>query len=177
MERSRPKDTKKRSGRRSADRAQNDNADPEGVDAVKSGTTANVVETEEAVTSSTTATAVEDEEAESAKAEGQSKAMSVTVQDIEGDGSLVSNGAQSMDERLRRLRQWMAKKGGAEPAEPTATGSTATDTLKSAASTLRAAVKGIGGKEPVQMCNGHTFREGEGGSCHGIRGGVCSLSQ
>ena len=146
MERSRPKDTKKRSGRRSADRVQNDNADPEGVDAVKSGLTVDAVETEEAVTSSTTTTAVEDEEAESAKAEGQSKAMSVTVQDIEGDGSLVSNGAQSMDERLRRLRrprQWMANKGGAEPAEPTATGSTATDTLKSAASTLKAAVKGM----------------------------------
>ena len=92
--------------------------------------------------SSTTATAVEEEAAESAEAEGQSKAMSVTVQDIEGDGSLISDRARSMDERLRRLRQWMAKKGGAEPAEPTTTGSTASDTLKSAASTLNA-VKGM----------------------------------
>ena len=109
---------------------------------MKSGETANVVETEKAVMSSTTATAVEEEAAESAEAEGQSKAMSVTVQDIEGDGSLISDRARSMDERLRRLRQWMAKKGGAEPAEPTTTGSTASDTLKSAASTLNA-VKGM----------------------------------
>ena len=72
---------------------QNDNADPEGVDAAKSGTTANVVEAEEAVMSSTTVTAVEDEEAESVKAEGQSKAMSVTVQDIEGQRGAVDGRA------------------------------------------------------------------------------------